>query len=277
MNKPVLSIIVNSYKNPELLRLCLNSIKKNVSVEYELIVVDGETEEDTELMMRDDFSEDKFFSFKDNVGFQELVKKGIEESSGEYLLILNADIIVERNSVEELLKYLKENPSVGMIGPKLLSFNGEFQDSCFRFYEPITIVYRRTFLGKFAFAKKHLNNFLMKDYDHLYPREVDWLMGSALMIPRSALKKVGLMDPIFFMYMEDVDWCRRFWENGLKVVYLPQSIMLHYHGKGSGKRGLFHSVLFNKLTWIHILSALKYFKKYLGKTNPRLNLEKNGK
>jgi len=95
-----------------------------------------------------------------------------------------------------------------------------------------------------------------------------------MMMPRSAIKKVGLMDSNFFMYMEDVDWCRRFWENRLKVVYVPNSVMLHYHGKGSGKKGLFYSVFFNKLTWIHIASAMKYFKKYLGKTNPRKNLKR---
>lgn len=275
MDKPELSIIVTSYRNPELLKLCLDSIKNNVKdIEYELIVSDSATEEDTELMMRDRFPNDKFFSFEKNVGFQQVVKKGIEESVGKYLLILNGDILVKEGSVKKLLDYVKTNDLVGMVGPKLLNFNGEFQDSCFRFYKPITIVYRRTFLGKFGFAKKHLDRFLMKDYDHKQAREVDWLMGSALMIPRKAISKVGLMDPNFFMYMEDVDWCRRFWENGFKVVYNPDSVMLHYHGKGSGKKGMFYSVFFNKLTWIHISSAIKYFKKYLGKPNPRKNPKK---
>ncbi len=275
MSGSELSIIVTSYKNPELLRLCLDSIKKNTSdIDYELIVTDSATEEDTDLMMREDFPRDKFFPFEKNVGFQELVKKGIEESTGKYLLILNGDILVKEKSIEILLSYLKNNQDVGMVGPKLLSFNGEFQDSCFRFYKPITIVYRRTFLGKFGFAKKHLDRFLMKDYDHNDPKEVDWLMGSAMMMPRRAIDKVGTMDSNFFMYMEDVDWCRRFWENGFKVVYNPESVMLHYHGKGSGKKGMFYSVFFNRLTWIHISSALKYFKKYLGKPNPRKNLKK---
>jgi len=272
MSKPELSIIVTSYKNPELLRLCLNSIKKNVrEIDYEIIVTDSATEEETELIMRENYSGIKFFSFKKNVGFQKLVKKGIDESKGNFIIILNGDILVKKNSVEELLRYIKKDLSIGMVGPKLLGFNEEFQNSCFRFYKPITIVYRRTFLGKFKFAKKHLDKFLMKSYDHKSPKEVDWLMGSALMMSRKAVEKVGMMDSNFFMYMEDVDWCRRFWENGFKIIYVPDSVMLHYHGKGSGKKGLFQSVLFNKLTWIHIISALKYFKKYLGKPNPRKN------
>jgi GT2 family glycosyltransferase len=135
----------------------------------------------------------------------------------------------------------------------------------------MTIIYRRTFLGKMGFAKKHLDWFLMKDYDHKSIKEVDWLMGSALMVSRKAVEKVGLMDPHFFMYMEDVDWCRRFWENGYKVIYNPESKMFHYHGKGSAKGGVLRSVLSNKLTWIHISSAIKYFWKYRGKDFPKHN------
>ncbi|NTW27272.1 MAG: glycosyltransferase family 2 protein [Candidatus Moranbacteria bacterium] len=264
-----LSIIVANYRNPELLKVCLDSIKKCVTdVTYELIVADSATQEDTEMLMREDFGDLKFLPFKENVGFQAMVKKGIENSVGEYLLVLNGDIIVTENAVQQMLKFLKADASIGIIGPKLLNFNGTPQTSCFRFYKPWTIVYRRTFLGKFAFAKKHLDWFLMHDYDHKEPKEVDWLMGSALMFSKKAIEKVGLMDPQYFMYMEDVDWCRRFWEHGFKVVFFPFAQMHHYHGKGSAKGGVIKSLLFNKYTWIHIISGFKYFKKFLGKPLP---------
>lgn len=266
-----LSIIITNYKNPNLLKLCIDSIIKNVKkVEYEIIVADSATEEDTEMLMRENYPNVKFFPFEENVGFQKLVKTGIENSSGEFLLILNGDILIRDEAVEKMLDYLKLNPAVGMLGPKLLNFNGTSQDSCFRFYKPVTIVYRRTVLGRFSFAKKHLDWFLMRDCDLTKPCEVDWLMGSATMIPKKALEKVGLLDPRFFMYMEDVDWCRRFWENKFKVVFFPLAEMLHYHGKGSGKSGFFQSIFLNKLTWIHISSGVKYFSKYWSKKNPRL-------
>jgi len=265
-----LSIIINSYKNPELLKLCIDSIKDNLrEVNYEIIAADSATEEDTEMMMREDYPDVIFFPFKKNVGFQALLKKGIEESQGKYLLLLNGDILITKRSVENLFDFIRNNTDVGIAGPKLLDFNGRLQYSCFRFYKPITILYRRTFLKKFKFAQKHLDWFLMKDYNHKHSKEVDWLMGSALMVSRKALEKVGLMDPRFFMYMEDVDWCRRFWENEFKVFYFPASVMHHYHGKGSDKGGFFRSILSNKLTWVHILSAVKYFKKYWGKSIPK--------
>jgi GT2 family glycosyltransferase len=184
---------------------------------------------------------------------------------------LNGDIIVTENAIQQMLQFLQADSSIGMIGPRLLNFNGTLQPSCFHFYKPWTILYRRTFLGKFDFAKKHLDWFLMNDYDHVNPKEVDWLMGSALMISREALQKVGLMDTQYFMYMEDVDWCRRFWENDFKVVYFPQASMHHYHGKGSAKGGVIRSLLFNKYTWIHISSGIKYFKKFAGKPLPNHN------
>lgn len=267
-----LSIAINSYKNPELLRLCLDSIKKNVrGIDFEIIVADGETEENTEMMMREDFPDVRFFSFEKNVGLQRLIHKTLEESRGKYALILNGDIIVTPGSVEKLLEYLKSNPEIGMVGPKLLNFNSTIQNSCFRFYKSLTIVYRRTYLGKFKFARKHLDWFEMKDYDHQNPKEVDWLMGSALMISCQAVNKVGYTDLRFFMYMEDVDWCRRFWEAGYKVIYYPLVSMYHYHGKGSGKGNFWSSVLRNRLTWIHIFSAIKYFWKYRGKKLPEHN------
>jgi len=166
---------------------------------------------------------------------------------------------------------MKSNSDVGLCGPKLLNFNESMQPSCFRFYTPLTIIYRRTFLGRLSFAKKRLDEFLMKDFDHKSTKEVDWLMGSALMTKRSAIQKVGLMDSRFRLYFEDVDWCRRFWEGGYKVIYYPDAKMYHYHGRGSAGKNMFKALISNRLTWIHILSGTKYFIKYAGKSLPRHN------
>lgn len=265
-----LSIIITSYKNPELTKVCIDSIIRNCRLaDYEIIVADSETEEKTRMMMREDYPNVKFFPFNKNVGFQELVKKGIEASIGEYILILNADIIVKKNSIEKLLDFIKKNPEVGIAGPQLINFNETLQYSCFKFYSPLTILYRRTFLGRMSFAKKHLDSFLMKDFDHKSQKEVDWIMGSALITSRKAVEKVGFMDSRFRMYLEDTDWCRRFWEKGYKVVYFPEPQMYHYHGRGSAGKSVLKSLMFNRLTWVHIESAMKYFIKYYKKPLPQ--------
>ncbi|OGI25503.1 MAG: hypothetical protein A3J76_03605 [Candidatus Moranbacteria bacterium RBG_13_45_13] len=269
MNKE-LSIIVTSYKNPSVLRLCLEALKKNVLCQnYEILVLDSATEEDTETMMREDFPDVSFFPFEKNLGFPRLVNHGLKYAKGDYILILNADIIIEKKSADILMEQLKADPSVGIVGPRLLNFDGKIQFSCFRFYTLPVILYRRTFLGKFGFARRKIDKFLYKDKDLEKPQEVDWLMGSAMMTSRRACDIVGPMEEKFgFMYFEDVDWCRRFWEKGFKVVYCPYVKMFHYHGKGSAGQSALGAVLFNRLTREHVKSAAKYFRKYLGKPNP---------
>lgn len=261
----LLTIAINSYKNPEMLKLCLRSVRKalvGIDGETEIIVVDGETQEETKMMMREEFPEVRFFPQKNNIGFGGLVNRGLQESKGEYIFLLNYDISLSEGSVKNLLKFLQGHPDVGVVGPELRNFDGSPQISTFRFYRPMTVLYRRTFFGRTLWGKRHLKWFVYGDKDLQREQEVDWIMGSALMVRRSAYEKVGGMDRRFFMYMEDVDWCYRFWEKGFKVLYYPKTYVYHYHGKVSARGGFFLSIFFNKFTWIHIASAMKYFWKY---------------
>lgn len=158
--------------------------------------------------------------------------------------------------------FMKKNSEIGLLGPQLLNFDGTRQHSCFKFYNLLTVLYRRSFLGYLPFAKKTLNNFLMGNHDLDKIIETDWLMGSAIMASRRAIEKVGLMDDNFFLYMSDVDWARRFWENGYKVVYYPKVTLYHYHKRVSRGRFGILDILFKKETRWHLKDAIKYFKKY---------------
>ncbi len=272
MEKKELTIAVNSYRNPEILRLCLRSIEKEMAhtgIDYEVLVADSATEEDTEMLMREEFPAVRFFPFEKNVGFKTLVNASLRQAKGKYIFLINSDIILTEGAVGKMMRYLEEHPTVGILGPKQLNFNGGIQESCYRFYRLETILYRRTWLGKLPFGKRHLEWFTMTDYDRKEPKKVDWLLGSALLVTQESAQKVGPMDERFFLYMEDVDWCRRFWECGFEVVYFPEAEVYHYHGKGSAKGGFFGSLLFNRLTWYHIESAIKYFLKYRNKNLPR--------
>ncbi|NTW75551.1 MAG: glycosyltransferase family 2 protein [Candidatus Moranbacteria bacterium] len=266
---PKLTIAINSYRNPELLRLCLESVFKYATrSDVEVIVVDSATEESTRLVMKD-FPQAGFFPNDRNVGFPVLLNQSLRHANGEFLFLINHDIILTENAVSELLRYMESDPQIGILGPRQINFNGSEQVSCFRFYRPWTIVYRRTVLGRLPLGKRHLDWFLMNDYDRKAPRAVDWVMGSAMFVRRAAVTEVGPMDTRFFLYMEDVDWCRRFWASGWKVLHVPSVSVYHYHGKGSARGGFLGSLLLNRLTWYHISSAAKYFLKYLGKPLPR--------
>ena len=117
-SQPELSIIITSYKNPAVLRLCLESLKKNVLCEdYDILVADSATEENTEILMREEFPDISFFPHAKNLGFAKLLNIGLKNARGNYILILNADIIIEKRSVDLLLEYLKKNPDIGIVGP----------------------------------------------------------------------------------------------------------------------------------------------------------------
>jgi GT2 family glycosyltransferase len=260
----VLSILVLNYKNPPLLRLCLKSLITTISrnLDYEILVIDSESTPETQNVVTEEFPTVKLITYRENIGYTKGINEGIKNASGDYYLVLNPDIIPLENSIEKLLNHLQKNEDTGLIGPKLLNFDGSRQDSCYKFYTPFIIAYRRTFLGKLPWAKKSLDKFLMKDIDLSYVSKVDWLMGSAVMASKKAVKKNGLMDEKLFLYMSDVDWARRFWENGYKVIYFPEAEMYHYHRRGSKGRLSMFDVFFNKETRLHIIDAFKYFKKY---------------
>lgn len=256
------SIVIVNYKNPPLLRLCLSSLKRVLSANFkhEIIVVDIASSPETRNTARE-FPEVKLTAFKENIGYTKGVNEGIRVSAGDYVLILNPDMVPMAKSIEDLASYLATNTDTGLVGSRLLNFDGSAQNSCFRYYTPLTILCRRSCLGRTPFGKKILAKFMLTDKNLNETAEVEWLMGSAVMVSKKAAEKVGLMDERFFLYMSDVDWARRFWENGFKVAYYPHSEMYHYHRRGS--RGYFGllDVFINKQSRWHLLDALKYFSK----------------
>ena len=273
MIKPELSIIIVHHQTPELLKLCLKSLKDSAvekqEISKEIIVVDSTISRKARDLIREQYPEVKYLSYQENLGYSKGVNIGIQNSQGDYILILNPDVVVTKNAFGEMLDYMKKHPDIGMLGPKMLSFNGTAQRTYFRFYKPITIIARRLWLGRLKPFRKALYEFLMVDSDPDKIQTPDWLMGSVLMVNRQALEKVGGMDERFFMYFEDVDWARRFWHNGYKAVYYPKAVVYHYHQRESKSQLGLLDALFNKKTRWHIASAVKFFWKYrdLSKVN----------
>jgi len=259
----MLSIVITHHRTPILLKLCLKAIKENIGdLDHEIIITDSESEVKTLDLIKEKFSKIKFVHFSKNVGYAKVVNAGIKKSQGKYILILNADILVIKDAISKMLEFLENSPEVGIIGPQLLTFSNRFQNSCFRFPTLSVILARRTFLGKLNWGKKKINHFLMQNEDFSSTRNVDWLQGSAMLVRKEAIDKVGLMDERFFMYLEDADWCRRFWQDGYKVSYLPTAQMSHYYYRVSKKWNGFLDVFLNKYTRIHLISAMKYFWKW---------------
>lgn len=274
-----LSIIILNYKTKGLVKQCIKGIDLlNLKLDYEIIVVDNGSNDSCVEMIRQNYIVNKDVNFKgqiklieskENVGYTAGNNLGIKKARGEYILILNPDITVLKDAIETMIKFLKENPKVGMVGPKLINPDGTIQYSCYQFPRWYTPILRRTILGKLPFAKKILRRYLLMDWDHNQNRRVEWLLGSGTMIKREALEKVGLMDERFFLYYSDIDWCRRFWQDDFAVYYLALAEMVHYHQRLSAEVPGIRSI-FSKVTRIHISDAIKYFAKYLGAKVPKI-------
>lgn len=283
-----LSIIILNYKQKGLLKQCIKGIvAANPLLDYEIIVVDNNSNDGSLEMVKNLYQEDdsldqpklplatplnipliKTISSPVNGGFAMGNNLGIKQASGRYIMILNPDIAVVPNALEKMVSFMNEHQGVGMIGPRLINPDGSVQYSCRRFPNFLTPIYRRTIFGRIPFlANSALTNYLMKDFDHTSTVDVDWLFGACLLIRKSVLDKTGYLDERFFMYFEDLDLCRRFWEQGFKVMYFADVEMVHYHQRLSAEhRGVFG--IFSKGARIHISSGLKYFAKYFGAKLP---------
>ncbi len=265
-----LSVIIVNYKSAVLTKSCLESLlKQPLPKDTEVLVVDNDSQDDSVSLLRADFPEARVIASNKNIGMAGGVNIGLGQAHGQYYLILNPDIVVLPGAVDALLAFMDEHLEVGLAAGKLISPNGQLQPSCYRFYRWGTIVYRRTALGRTAHGQKEIDRFLMKDFDHASVAEVDWLQGACLLARANAVEQVGGMDQRFFMYFEDVDWSRRFWQAGWRVTYVPAAVFSHYHQRGS-ELGSFFGLLTNRVARAHVASALKYFWKYRGVPLPRL-------
>jgi hypothetical protein len=192
-----------------------------------------------------------------NIGYSKAANNAMKEGSAPYIAILNPDTYITEGFFDCVLSYMEENKHTGILGPKVINSNGSIQGSARSFPTPLTAFFGRSSLLSKLFPYNPITskNVLTNRSDGSNPMEVDWVSGACMLVRREALKDVGLMDERFFMYWEDADWCRRMWENGWKVVYFPQTSIIHYIGVSSEQRQFRSIIEFHK-------SCYRLFDKY---------------
>ncbi len=222
----MLSIIIICLNNKNLVLDCIDSItKEGSSIKNEIIVVDNGSSDGTQVAvkklqkkMRDLY----LIENNRNLGYAKANNIGIKKAKGEYILLLNSDIIVKKHSLGRLYEFAKSRPDAGVVGPKLLNIDKTLQPSCF--YFPTV----RNAIREYWFGEKGLfEKYAPKGNK---PVAVDAVVGAAFLITPKALKTVGSLDERYFAYFEDIDYCRNVWRAGLKVYYLPKAEIIHYHG-----------------------------------------------
>jgi GT2 family glycosyltransferase len=192
-----------------------------------------------------------------NMGFAKAVNAALPLGTAPYIVLLNPDTSVENDFFSTVIRYLNENPDVGVVGPKICDQDGAVQGSARSFPSPLTGLFGRSslltrWLPQNRFSSK---NVLTIRSDGKSPMEVDWVSGACMAIRRKAIDEIGPMDERFFMYWEDADWCKRLRDSGWRVVYFPKASIVHSVGVSSEQLWPRTVVEFHK-------SAYRLFEKH---------------
>jgi hypothetical protein len=252
-----LSIIIVSWNVRELLQSCLASIAAGMGqLAVETIVVDSGSSDGSPEMVGEQFPWVRLLARPDNVGFPQGNNIGLAEAYGRYLLLLNPDTEIVGEALTAMVAYLEAHPDAGVVGGQLLNPDGTVQSSRRRFPTVATAFFESTWLQPLA-PKSLLRRYYAEDIGDEETADVDWVKGACLMTRRTILEQVGPLDADYFMYSEELDWCKRIKTAGWRVVYLPEAKIIHHEGKSSEQAITARHINFQR-------AKLRYFHKYHG-------------
>jgi GT2 family glycosyltransferase len=256
-----LSVVIVNWNVKDLLRACLQSVLAAAAqaphLTTEIIVVDSASADGSADMVRAEFPSVRLLASPDNLGYAGGNNAGVDLATGRALFLLNPDTVVNPTALAEMMAYLAEHPAVGALGPQLLWPDGTGQSSRRRFPTLGRLFWESTLLGQWFPDNKHTRRYHLADIGPEQPQRVDWVVGAAILIRREAWAQVGPIDPDYFMYFEETDWCRRCAEAGWEIHYLPAAQVVHYEGQSSGQVVAARTLRFQR-------SKLRYTQKYFG-------------
>ena len=251
-----ISAIIVNCNTKQFIAECVQSmLEYRGQYTLEIIVIDNASEDGSALALREQFHEIKIIENNHNVGFARANNQGIEIAQGRYVCLVNSDIKFIQDCFSQMLSYMEQHSDVGMLGPKLLWQDRSLQWSC-RKYPSLwntlcpALGLNSIFPRSSFFSSEHMGYF---GHDRIIC--VDVIVGAFMFVRRLALEQVGKMDDVFFMYCEEVDWCKRFAAFGWKIGFFPKAEVIHY-GCGSSSMG---SARFVKE---YCISNLRYWRKY---------------
>ncbi|MFA5991712.1 MAG: glycosyltransferase family 2 protein [Candidatus Doudnabacteria bacterium] len=249
-----LSIIILSYKSKlDLQRLLPSVFASETKYSYEVIVVDNGSNDGTYEWLDTQLKDLRFKDLKiiknQNTGFASGNNLGIRQTNGKYILLLNPDTKIEKDTLEVMLSFMDSHSEVGISGCKVVKPDGSLDLACRRKFPNPWNSFKRLFLLSNA-------DYNLTTIDVNQEMEIDSVMGAFLLIRKSVVELIGLLDEEFFMYGEDIDWCWRCKEEGFKVWYYPKTHITHFKGSSSAKIAL------KALKWFHEAMWIFYRKHY---------------
>lgn len=255
-----LSVIIVNWNTRLLLEECLESLYNPAPQRsMEVIVVDNASTDGSCEMVESSFPQVKLIRNSQNAGFARANNIAIEVSAGKYVALVNSDVRVLPGCLDTLADFLDRNPRVGNVGPRVLNSDLTLQASA-RNFPGLWNNFCTAFGLASAFPDRQwCSGEPMLYFDHAQTRRVDVLVGCFWLLRGTALRQIGMLDEDFFMYGEDLDWCRRCWDAGWEIAFCPDARAIHHRGRSSAAQPVRAAVTQQR-------SVLHYWDKHHGAT-----------
>lgn len=263
-----LSIVVVSFKTPQLVRQCLTSIfQRNWRHTYEVLIVDNASGDGSAEMIAREFPAAKLTANAENVGFARACNQATRLASGRYVILLNSDCEIRTDALDRLIEFMDDNPAVGLCNPKLVYSDGTLQpgpDKLPDFWRDAVAdaVFWSTPIHRF-FGKEYANKGLDPQRDYSQTKEIEWVRGAAMVIRRAVIDQIGLLDEAFFFGFEEIDYSIRARVAGWKLYYVADAELVHH--------GSLSHASFGRGIAVKIYEGAFYFwEKYAGRSKARI-------
>lgn len=231
-----MSVVIVTWNVKRYVEECLESLQCQTECPpIEITVVDNASSDGTADFIEKFFPSVKVVRNSANLGFAIGNNIGIRGSKGKYICLINPDVKVAPDCLSKVLAYMEQNPSIGILGPKMLGPDGRVRRSCMRFPDAWNVFARAVGLDTLFNKSRFSSGLLMPDFRFDRVCDVDVLNGWFWVVRRKALEQVGPIDERFFMYGEDIDWCYRFHQNAWRTVFYPEAQAVHYGGASSAR------------------------------------------
>ncbi len=256
-----LTIIVVNYNTAHLLGEMFGAVEAAIGqLSVQKIVVDNASRDGSAALIRERYPDVELIVNAENVGFGRANNQALALARGRYLLLLNTDAFVDAGGIERTVRYLDAHPACTVLGVRLVGRDGVLQPSCRYFPTPWN-----EFLVRTGFDRVFPGARLVDDmaWDHASARECDWVPGCYCLLRREVVERIGLFDPRYFLYYEEVDHCRAEKAAGGRVMYFPDTTVVHIGGE-SAKSDSELSASGRQIPALQIESALLYYRKHHG-------------
>ena len=255
-----LSIIIVNYNVEYFLEQCLLSVRKAmIGVDGEVIVVDNDSVDGSCPMVKKKFAEVTLIENKDNKGFSSANNQGIKISKGEYVLLLNPDTVVEDDTFTKIVDFMDAHADAGALGVRMVDGSGKFLPESKRgLPTPTTAFYKMSGISSLFPRSKRFSKYHLGFLDENETHKVEILAGAFMLLRKSVLDEIGLLDEDFFMYGEDIDLSYRVIKAGYNNYYFPETRIIHYKGESTKKSSVNYVLVFYNAM---VIFAEKHFTK----------------